>query len=291
MDISYVTSAKRAQSIIFSASQHMFLQPKKSLGQHFLNSPSVLGKIISTANIADGETILEIGPGTGILTDELLKVCSRVISVEKDARAYLLLQQKYASEISSGKLELVQGDILTTDRKDLDLEGGKYVVVANIPYYITGAILESFLEYEPRPNRMILLVQKEVAERIVAKTKKESILSISVKAFGKARIVAKVPAGAFIPPPKVDSAILEISEIQKLSLFGETTDSVTIKKFFTIVKTAFAHKRKYALRNLEVVFDKDTLEKAWVETGLDQKARAEDISVEKWVKLSQILNS
>jgi len=269
---------------------YMNLIAKKSLGQHFLKSASALQKILEAARIENHETVFEIGPGTGILTDELLLTSAHVIAVEKDDRAYALLQEKYATEITTGKLELIHGDILAIDREKIGLKDKHYAVVANIPYYITGAILESFLEYEPRPDRMVLLVQKEVAERIVARSGKESILSVSVKAFGTPRIVAAVPRGAFVPPPTVDSAIIEICDIGKNTLFGKEDGKIESKKFFSLVKTAFAHKRKYALRNLEVLYDKKSLETAWEQVKLPPNVRAEDISVEKWSELTHFLH-
>ena len=268
----------------------MTLIAKKSLGQHFLKSASALQKILEAAHVENHETVFEIGPGTGILTDELLRTSGHVVAVEKDDRAYALLQEKYATEISAGKLDLIHGDILAIDREKIGLIDGQYAVVANIPYYITGAILESFLEYEPRPNRMVLLVQKEVAERIVARSGKESILSVSVKAFGTPRIVAAVPRGAFVPPPTVDSAIIEIKDIGKNTIFGRGEGKIDSKKFFSLIKTAFAHKRKFAIRNLEILYDKKSLETAWEQVKLTPNVRAEDISVEKWCELSNFLN-
>ncbi len=268
----------------------MTLIAKKSLGQHFLKSASALQKILEAAHIEIQETVLEIGPGTGILTDELLRMSGRVVAVEKDDRAYALLQEKYTAEIAAGKLDLIHGDILTIDRNKIGLSDTHYAVVANIPYYITGAILESFLEHEPRPNRMVLLVQKEVAERIIARSGKESILSVSVKAFGTPRIVAVVPRGAFVPPPTVDSAIIEIRDIGKNTLFGTGEGKIDSKKFFSLIKTAFAHKRKFAIRNVEPLYDKKALETAWEHVKLTPNVRAEDISVQKWCELSSFLN-
>ena len=155
--------------------------------------------------------------------------------------------------------------------------------MANIPYYITGAILEKFLENEPRPKRMVLLVQKEVADRIVARDQKESILSISVKAFGTPKLIAKVPKGAFSPPPTVDSAILAISDIAVKPFIENKID---IKRFFEIVKTGFAHKRKFLIRNLENVVETAELKKIWLKLGLNEKVRAEDLATQTWFKIT-----
>ncbi len=284
----------------------MKLLAKKSLGQHFLTSKHVLEQIISAGNIQKNEIILEIGPGTGVLTSALITAGAKVIAVEKDNRAYSLLKEKFSKEIEDGQLMLVEGDILdeniftspstlntktNTSNEIIKLiTAGNYAIVANIPYYITGAILQKFLENEPRPNRMVLLTQKEVADRILAKNisntdemGKESILSISVKAFGWPKIMAKVPKGAFSPPPTVDSAILSINNISDKN-FKE--NNVLIPRFFEIMRAGFAHKRKFAIRNLETVIPKVKLETIWHNLNLDVKIRAEDISLEQWLKIS-----
>ncbi|HEX7724238.1 MAG TPA: 16S rRNA (adenine(1518)-N(6)/adenine(1519)-N(6))-dimethyltransferase RsmA [Candidatus Paceibacterota bacterium] len=264
----------------------MELWAKKSLGQHFLNSPAALAHIVEAGKLSASDLVLEIGPGTGILTEALLATGARVIAVEKDDRAYELLQTKCAAAISEGKLVLRHGDILESDRVALGLADGSYKLIANIPYYITGQILETFLEYSPRPSTIIVLVQKEVAERIVARDGKESILSISVKAFGTPRIVAKVPRGAFVPPPTVDSAILEISNISAAAF---TQNSIDIRRFFEIVKAGFAHKRKILRKNLFGIASDDKIAVAWLNTGLNDKSRAEDLTPDQWMGISKNL--
>ena len=259
----------------------MSLFAKKSLGQHFLNSTHVLDQIIEASHIQNGEVVLEIGPGTGILTGALLRSGACVIAVEKDIRAQEILQEKFAHELNERRLTIIQGDILTLDIATLIQ--GPYALVANIPYYITGAILEKFLEYEPRPNRMVLLVQKEVAERIIARDGKESVLSISVKAFGTPTLVAKVPPGAFTPPPTVDSAILAINGISA-SNFSEK--GLNIRVFFELLKAGFAHKRKFLIRNIEDVMNKQRTLKAWDKLGINPKVRAEEISVKTWIDIA-----
>ena len=267
--------------------KHMKLFAKKSLGQHFLNSPTALKQIISAAEIRNDETVLEIGPGTGILTAELLKTGAKVIAVEKDDRAISLLEQTFANEFKSGQLTLIHGDILELDMASIGLANDSYKLVANIPYYITGAILERFLEHEPRPKKIVLLVQKEVAERIIARDGKESILSISVKAFGMPKIIATVPRGAFTPAPNVDSAILAIAGIAAES-FKEI--GIDIRGFFSIVRAGFAHKRKLLKRNLEAVCEMGKIEEAWKALGLDEKARAEDLKPSDWISISKELH-
>ncbi len=265
------------------STQIMKLIPKKSLGQHFLNSKHVLDQIIEASHIQKGEVILEIGPGTGFLTSALLQTGARVISVEKDDLAYDLLISKYSTEIKSGSLTLIHDDILNDSETFNPQE--PYLIVANIPYYITGAILEKFLERENQPNRMILLIQKEVAERIVARDGKESILSISVKAFGQPKIIANVPRGAFTPPPSVDSAILAIEDIGNKQFVEK---NVEIKRFFEIVRAGFAHKRKYLKSNLESVIPIQKLEEIWSKMGLNPKIRAEDITKDEWISVAKM---
>lgn len=248
-----------------------------------MRSKTALKQIIDSANIQRRETVLEIGPGEGVLTLELLKTGAKVLVIEKDSRAVILLKEKFTDEIRSGFLTLLEGDVLDDNiLEKLPIKEGEYALVANIPYYITGAILEKFLEYSPRPNRMVLLVQKEVAERIVARDKKESILSISVKAFGKPNIISKVPRGAFVPPPNVDSAILSIENISD-KLFTE--NNIDIKTFFQVLKTGFAHKRKIIKSNLAEIIKEDSLNNIWRENKLKEKVRAEDLGKEDWVNI------
>jgi 16S rRNA (adenine1518-N6/adenine1519-N6)-dimethyltransferase len=265
---------------------------KKSLGQHFLNSPHVLRQIIDAARITKGETVLEIGPGTGILTQALLDAGANVTAIEKDDITYKMLNisEQLAPSLANGDLKLIHGDILELDPNALGLNGGEYAIVANIPYYITGAILEKFLENDPRPNRMILLVQKEVADRIVAKSAdgnevggKESILSISVKAFGTPRKIASVPRGAFTPAPTVDSAILSITDISDRRFWDA---QIEIPRFFELVRAGFAHKRKFLIRNLESVVNPDRLKIVWQKLGLSEKVRAEELKIEDWISIA-----
>jgi len=264
----------------------MYIKAKKSLGQHFLNSPAVLAKIIEAARLKEGEAVLEIGPGGGVLTRALLSAGAEVVAVEKDDRAYNLLGVEFERDIRDKALNLHLADILGAEPASFGLGNGKYALVANIPYYITGAILEKFLEYEPRPNRMVLLVQKEVAERIVAQDGKESILSISVKAFGTPKIISRVPRGAFTPAPNVDSAILSIENVSNTH-FAEK--GLVIKRFFDIVRAGFAHKRKFVKRNLEGVATADVLNRIWHELKLGDKLRAEDLTLDQWLGITLYL--
>ena len=177
---------------------------KKSLGQNFLKSEIALKKIIEAGEIQKGDVILEIGPGKGALTKQLLAYSCQLIAVEKDRDLYELLKDKFQKEISSGQLELINADILKFQISNFQFP--KYKIIANIPYNITGAILKKFLTAENQPECMVLMVQHEVATRILARDGKESILSISVKAYGEPKMIMKVNKRYFSPAPKVDSA-------------------------------------------------------------------------------------
>lgn len=250
---------------------------KKSLGQNFLKSERALNSIIEAANISPQENILEIGPGEGALTERLLKTGARVIAIEKDDALCLTLKEKFALE----NLTLINGDILDFNPPEIV---GEYKLVANIPYNITGAIIEKFLSTDHQPKQMVLLVQKEVAERIVAKDHKESILSLSVKAYGTPRYIEKVLAGSFVPAPKVDSAIVSIENISKTFFNGFTEEN-----FFALIKSGFRSKRKKLSSNLSNTYPKESVREAFAKLNLDENVRAEDITVEKWGELSKLL--
>lgn len=257
---------------------------KKSLGQHFLRSNSAIKAIVASGEVTAGDTVLEIGPGEGVLTSALLATGAKVIAVEFDADLIPILSEKFSKEISSGQFELIEKDIMKWSPADYKIKSGSYKLIANIPYYITGAIFEKFLTEKNPPSCMVVLIQKEVATRIVARDNKESILSLSVKAFGTPKITAKVPASAFRPAPKVDSAVLRVADISQKNF-----DGVSPKSFFDVVHAAFAHKRKLLARNLEKVAKKEHIQKVFSELELSPNSRAEDLSLPIWLKLTKIL--
>ena len=252
------------------------MKAKKSLGQNFLKSEPALKKIVETGEIEEGDTVLEIGPGKGALTAKLLERAGKVVAVEKDRDLVEYLRTKFGEEIGSGRLELVEGDIL-------DFEPGrdkKYKIVANIPYNITGAVLKKFLTARDQPERMVLLIQKEVAQRIVAQDGRESILSISVKAYGDPKMIMKVPARYFSPAPKVDSAVISIKNISR-RVFKE--NSLDEAKFWEVVRAGFAHKRKKLSSNLKILSPKWKI-KDTEELG---NKRAEELNLKEWINLSK----
>ena len=254
---------------------------KKSLGQNFLNSKSVARDIVRAGELLPTDTVLEIGPGKGFLTKELLALGVHVIAVEKDDRMIPILAEKFAEEIANKRFILIHGDILENLEKNTLGLPSSYKLVANIPYYLTGQIIRMFLEAGEKPQKMILMVQKEVATRIVARDKKESILSIAVKAYGTPKLIKKVPARYFTPAPKVDSAILAIENISNTNFPNLATE----KRFFEILHTGFAHKRKMLTGNLKEIFESRTIQ-ILKEVGILENARAENVSLEQWVALT-----
>ena len=266
------------------------MKTKKSLGQHFLKSERALSVIIETAQIKAEDTILEIGPGTGTLTEKLLEAGAKVIAVEKDDELFAFLTQKFEKEITDEKLKLIHDDILNFQTSNLKT----HKLIANIPYNITGAILKKFLGADRQPKQMVLLVQKEVAKRIVAQDSKESILSVSVKAYGTPRYIETVKAGSFAPAPKVDSAIISIENISKeFFSLGQsralTTLTISEKEFFSMVRAGFKSKRKKLSSNLSTLFTKEKIKDVFNKLGLDENLRAEDINIGTWQKLAQNL--
>ena len=249
------------------------------LGQHFLTNPVVAHTVAEGAGVGIGTQVLEIGPGTGALTKVLLSLGGRVTAIEKDPALVARLTDTFASEIEAGALRLIEADV-----RDVDpgaLFDGEYALAANIPYYITGEIVRQFLTAAHKPTTMSLLMQKEVADRIVARDGKESILSLSVKAYGTPRILRKVPPGNFSPPPSVNSAVLQIADIS--ARFFEDVDE---SRFFEVVRAGFSSKRKLLAGNLRhIVTDPAIL---LGRCGLDERARAEDVPLAAWREIAQI---
>jgi 16S rRNA (adenine1518-N6/adenine1519-N6)-dimethyltransferase len=252
---------------------------KKSLGQHFLNSDYVPKKMCDAANLQKGDVVLEVGPGTGALTREILARGAHVIALEADLRAIESLQETFAAEIADGSLKIFHHDVRDLDPTVFGVTKGEYKVVANIPYYISGLLFRTFLESGCQPNTLVFLVQKEVASRIV-KDKKESLLSLSVKAFGDPTYICTVSRGHFTPPPNVDSAIIAVANIS-LDRLG----SVESKAFFELLHLGFGQKRKQLIGNLSHLAPRAALEEALISQGLSLTVRAEDIPVSTWISL------
>ncbi len=316
---------------------------KKSLGQNFLKSERALSDMVEAGDIQPGETIIEIGPGKGALTTKLLtkirelnsesqtsptnqESSTRLVCIEKDDRLIPFLEEEYKKDIENGVLEIIHGDIIeilnnkeqigviiggTMSRKSGDEHKTRpYKIIANIPYYITGLIFRGIFELDHLPNKIVMLVQKEVANRIMAygdngeqsgeNVGKESILSTSIKLYGTPRRVSIVPRGAFVPAPAVDSAIIAVENIKR------KIPKVQDVRFFEMIHSAFSHKRKRLAKNLEsfskkthtsgTTTEKSTIhrtsadyEKILIELGLDKNVRAEEILIDTYIQLFERL--
>ena len=261
------------------------IQAKKSLGQHFLNNAHVPALMVQAGGVEKGDTVLEIGPGTGVLTRALLNSGARVIAIEADIRAIESLKKSFHDEIMAQSLTIIHDDVRTLDLFALGLSPHAYKLVANIPYYLSGFLFRMFLEHTVQPSHIVFLVQREVAERI-ARDQKESLLSLSVKVFGTPKYVKTVGRGNFSPAPKIDSAIIAISNISK-----ENFAHVSQKFFFAILHEGFKAKRKQLFGNLSEILEKDSLREIFSSLSIPLTVRGEDLSLSEWLLLAQHINT
>ncbi len=259
--------------------------PKKQLGQNFLKNPDVASKIAAAAAIIKSDTVLEIGPGTGILTKELVKTDAAVFAIEKDYKLITNLQKIYKN---TKNLKIVHQDALWFD---IDNTKAGYKVVANIPYNITSPLIRKFLESDNKPELMVLMVQKEVAERITAKpgSSARGLLTLIVEFYADAEILFEVPRNEFYPIPKVDSAVIKITT-KKPHLRGEGK-KVQSEFFFKIVKAGFSAKRRQVHNSLSATLrlEKNIVLDILSKAKIDPMLRAEDLTLEQWFALAQAL--
>jgi 16S rRNA (adenine1518-N6/adenine1519-N6)-dimethyltransferase len=285
------------------------LRPRKGLGQNFLADPNILRKIVEAADLTPDATVLEIGPGLGMLTRFLSQAAGRVVAVELDEALFGLLRQELAG---LPNLELVQGDILQLDVGELvkyqmangkyqisnvkrqtsnlqspisNLQSPSYIVVANLPYYITSAAIRHVQEASPPPRRIVLTLQREVAERIVAAPGELSLLAVSVQFYGRPRIVARIPAGAFVPPPKVDSAVVRIDTHP-----APPVEVADVEAFFRVVRAGFGQKRKQIKNSLAAglgLSGGGEVAAALARAGIDPQRRAQTLSLAEWAGLAR----
>jgi 16S rRNA (adenine1518-N6/adenine1519-N6)-dimethyltransferase len=272
------------------------------LGQNFLKDKSVVKKIVEAANLQPDDFVIEVGPGTGILTEELAKKAGKILAIEIDQNLIRPLQKKFDNKKN---IEIINGDILKINfPKLLGHQMSKYKVIANLPYYITSPIIRLFLETEIPPQEMILMVQKEVAERIVAspseipaesrsakrisrgKPGQMSILAVSVQYYAQVEILFEVSRECFDPVPEVDSSVIKISD------FGFRISDFERKKFFRVVRAGFCAKRKTLVNNLSnsLHLDKKEVEEKLKSINISSLVRAQELSVEAWKKITEIFS-
>ena len=255
------------------------LTPRKGLGQNFLTDPVVLGKVVEAADVTAEDAVLEIGPGLGSLTRHLARAARQVTAVEIDGNLIPLLQQVLAAEHN---VRVIHADILELDPAEI-MGSDPYLVVANIPYYITSAILRHLLDSSNRPQRLVLTVQREVAERICAMPGDLSLLALSVQVYGSPRPVLRIPAGAFYPPPKVDSITLRIDLHPQPRIPAARLDA-----FFRLAKAGFSQKRK-TLRNAlsgGLGWKANRGAQLLQAAQIDPQRRAETLTIDEWARLT-----
>lgn len=264
------------------------LNPKRSLAQNFLTDPMHLERIVAAAEITATDTVLEVGPGLGSLTQYLANQAGRLVAVELDDRLIEMLRAQFATQ---PHVQIVHGDILNLVPGDLikSPESGTpvpYKVVANLPYYITSAVLRHLLEAESPPTQIVVLVQKEVAERICAQPGDLSLLAVSVQYYAQPTLVHHVPASAFYPPPKVDSAVLRL-DVRSTPAIPDIAPDL----FFRIARAGFSQKRKQLVNTLSATLHMAKADVAALlkENGIDPRRRAETLTLAEWGSLCRAL--
>ena len=255
------------------------ISPVKWLGQNFLIDEKVLRKIIEAAELSENDIVLEVGPGIGNLTAELAKRVKKVIAIEKDKKMVEILRETLKNFTN---IEIIEGDILKINLKPYTSK--PYKVVANIPYYLTSPLIRKFVEtVEVKPQLLVLMVQKEVAQRIVARPPAMSILAVSVQFYAKPEIISLVSKKSFWPSPKVDSAIT------KISAFNQRRKSAFNQRFFKIVRAGFSQPRKQLINNFSkgLEFDKKKVEVWLLKNKIQPNQRAETLNLEDWINLTK----
>lgn len=261
------------------------LSPRKRLGQNFLTDPVAAQRIVSAASLSSEDTVVEVGSGLGILTRLLAEQSGQVLAVELDDGLVRVLHDQLA-DLSN--VRIVHGDILRLP--DLGMSHLAYKVVGNLPYYITSAVLRHFLEKRPRPRLMVVTVQREVAERIVAQPGRMSLLAVSVQFYGRPCLVARISPGAFYPSPQVDSAVLrvEIGDQPVVSL----SEGVEESTYFRVVRAGFSQRRKTLRNSLSggLALSPEQVEEALGKAGIDSRRRAETLDLQEWAQAAQTLS-
>jgi 16S rRNA (adenine1518-N6/adenine1519-N6)-dimethyltransferase len=256
------------------------LDPKKGLGQNFLVDENFLEQIVMVAEIQGEDIVLEVGAGAGNLTRWLAQAAQQVVAVEKDVQLIPVIKEVIGT---NAKIHLVAGDILELDPGKLMNRNG-YIVAANIPYYITSALFRHLLEASCKPKRMVLTIQQEVAQRICANPGELSLLALSVQVYGKPQTMFEIPASAFYPIPRVDSAVLRVELYSQPLIPTEL-----LNDFFRLIKAGFSQKRKMLHNALSagLAWSKDDADAMLKQSGVDPHRRAQTLSIEDWHRLTE----
>ena len=248
--------------------------PSKKLGQNFLIDRTAVKKIVSAADLKENDVVLEIGPGIGALTQELAKKAGKVIAVEKDKKMVEILGDTLRD---FENVEIIYGDILKIENLK---------VVGNLPFYLTAPVIRKFLEMkEAKPHSMVLVVQKEVGQRICAKPPRMSILAVSVQVYAEAKIISYISRKSFWPQPEVDAAIIKITP--KIKLERRSLDQINLDLFFKVVKAGFSQPRKQLINNLSRKADKEKTRNWLIQNKIKPSQRAETLSVKDWINLAK----
>lgn len=262
----------------------IMFKAKKSLGQNFLNNPRILDKIIDAAELSKNEVVLEVGPGTGNLTKKLAEKAGRVLTIEKDHRLIEGLKENLKDYKNT---EIIEGDVLKLNIRDSKFKvlNSGYKVIANIPYYITSNFLRQVSEEWPRPELIVLMIQKEVAQRIVAKPPQMNLLALSVQYYSIPKIITYVSKKNFKPMPKVDSAIIRLEPKKEIG------DGELASRLFKLMRTGFSQKRKQLapILSKKLGISANKVTESMEKLDLDHRSRAENLSLDQWQKLEKSL--
>jgi len=273
----------------------MIINKQKRLGQVFLKNQDIVQKIIQAAEIESKDQILEIGPGKGVLTEPLLQTGAKIFAIEKDPEMINFLQEKFKD---NSQLILIQADIRDFLKNEgytkYKIQDTKYKVIGNIPYYLTSHLLRILLENPIKPKLIVLMIQKEVAERITAKLPKMNLLSVCVQSYAKPEIICYVSKTTFQPKPKVDSAVIKLTPypvIARNTFASLSINSATKQSFFKVVKAGFRQPRKLLLNNIynSLNIEKDKIKEIFEQLDIPINARPQNLSVEDWISLAQKL--
>jgi len=273
-------SVKNVQKLL----KNYGIRPSKKMGQNFLIDEKTFDKILKVADLSKNDIVLEIGPGIGNLTAKLAQKAKKVLAIEKDKKMCEILKKELKNQ-NIENVQIINEDILKINYDFITrwFNGCDYKLVSNLPYYVASAVIRKFLEFKKSPKLMILMIQKEVAQRICAKPTKMSLLAVSVQFYARPKIVSYVSKKSFWPEPKVDSSIIKIIPLKTKA------SKIFTEKFFKIVKAGFSHPRKQLTNNLakELKLEKEGIKRWLLEKNIEPSQRAETLSVENWKKLTK----